>query len=840
MAELNLKQIQDKLNEKFVGENRKLIFWYDDNAEFEKDIESLDLVNASVYHLERNNQFRTKVFLERQDKESNYLIYSPFPKPPVEENHLEDMLLYSEQFYVDRPSLIVADLGIDEQYKSVFEKYIKFFREKGRTQRFYELNLENITEENIELGLMSVLCKTRTISFDEILRVILTDGSIEDNQFLLEFKKYDLLTAFWRICNAQFGYTDPKPSLEKLLITIFVSYTERYLGEDLPRSWRSFSSYKSGNIIAFVDNLMNNILYRNRFDELSIFVASKLNAKEVLAELDLELLIECDVFAIIDDLFLNWITERLKNEDTGVKLRNLDIPNLCTERCKTHFGEQFDLEYKMLIGAFYVINAANYNCPDHMIEIIKQYREKDYLIDSNYRAFYFAYDQIDDVSNYEELRDLVENIYTNEYLFKQLPKWTSAFAQDEGLEILPLQRKFFNHYVRSSKVKLVVIISDALRYEAAEELYEKLNRDAKCTAKIDAMMSVLPSVTSFGMAALLPHKSFEITDNYKVLLDGRTCEGTKQREQILQGAIPASRCIQYDDLTGMKQANLREIFTGMEVVYVYHNQVDARGDKANTENEVFKACDEAIEEIYGLIKRLSTNANVQNFIVTADHGFIYKRDKLNESDKISSLDIKQASINRRYILSDNAITGDGIASEKLNRMLGNQSDSYVSFPVNANVFKVQGGGQNYVHGGCSPQEMLVPLIQVKTEKGYVETHPAKIALVSVLQKISNLITSIDFFQMEPINDVVKETSYKIFFVSEDNERISNECIYIADKTDIEPQKRIFRLRFDFKNKKYAKDKHYYLVAYDVNNDVEIMRHTVAIDLAFANDFGFDV
>lgn len=34
MAELNLKQITDKLNSEFASDVRKLVFWYDANAEF--------------------------------------------------------------------------------------------------------------------------------------------------------------------------------------------------------------------------------------------------------------------------------------------------------------------------------------------------------------------------------------------------------------------------------------------------------------------------------------------------------------------------------------------------------------------------------------------------------------------------------------------------------------------------------------------------------------------------------------------------------------------------------------------------------------------------------------
>lgn len=840
MVELNLKQITDKLNTEFAGDTRKLVFWYDDKAEFVDDIDTLELVGAKVYHLEQDNQFYTKYFLERLDHDTSYLIYAPFPKPSVRDNHLEDTLLYSKQFFADRASLLTVDLGIDEKYKPVIQQYIKFFGAKDRTQKFYDMEIENFNRESIEVALMSVLCKTRTASFDEVLRVAITDSTFDDNKFLTEFEKYDLLGAFWQLAEEQLGYTDVKPTIEKLVVTMFVTYTARYLQGELPQAWRSFVSYKSGNIIAFMDNLMNNILYRDRYDEISSTIATSLKVATVLEHYVPEDALDCDTFAEIDGFILRWITQRLLNEDTGAKLRSLDILSICAERCKKHFGAMYQGQYQMLSSAFHTIGAANYSCPDDMENIIKKYQNSDCLIDGYYRSFYYYYDQISDTTSYEKLRDLVENVYTNEYLAKVIPQWNRAISSASAMTALPLQRNFFNRYIRSSKDKVIVIISDALRYETGRSLCQKLQDDAKCTVKLDAMMSVLPSYTRLGMAALLPHKTLGMTDDFKVLTDGIPCEDLKQREGILKSYVPNSRCVQFDDIKMMKRADLRQIFNGMEVVYIYHNQIDARGDKQNTENEVFGACTEAIEEIYSLIKRLSVDVNTLHFIVTADHGFIYKRDKLNESDKIGGIANKEAFVNRRFIVSQSAVEDDGVASISMGRILGNDDTKIVSFPVSSHVFKVPGGGQNYVHGGSSPQEMIVPAIDIRTEKYYTETKTVQIALVSMVQKITNLIASLDFIQSEPISDVVKATSYKLFFISETNEKISNECIYVADKKDVDPQKRIFRLRFNFKNKQYDKSKKYYLVCYDEKNDLEVLRHDMVIDMAFVNDFGFNV
>lgn len=88
------------------------------------------------------------------------------------------------------------------------------------------------------------------------------------------------------------------------------------------------------------------------------------------------------------------------------------------------------------------------------------------------------------------------------------------------------------------------------------------------------------------------------------------------------------------------------------------------------------------------------------------------------------------------------------------------------------------------------------------------------ALSEYIVGLTNLITTLDFVQTEPVSDVVKETTYRVYFISENNEKISNENIVIADKKDKDTAKRMFRLRFSFKNKKYNKAQRYYLVAYD--------------------------
>lgn len=839
MAELNLKQITDKLNSQLQGDVRKLVFWYDENGEFAEDIDTLELDNAKVLRLEKDNQFYIKHFLECVDTTTHYLVYAPFPKPDIKENHLEDTLRYSKRFYADRASLITLDLGYDEKLKVVFQEYNKFFASKERRQKFYDLEIEATKKVDIEIGIMSVLCKLKTSNFEEVVRVILCDDGFDDNKYLAEFEKYAVDKAFWEQANVHFGYSDTNPTLEKFTMTLFVTYLSKTVYGEIPQPWRSFIAYKStNNVTVYLDNLMNSYLYGERFDEISEIVYKALNADKVLRKMEPADIVDCHLFAGIDRILIDWLIERLENEDTAAKLNGKSITEICVNRRRNHFGNKVSSEYYVIENAWHLLSYGVYVPVSGIDNIVRKYQDELFQADRRYRYFYYHYDKIADTAKFENLRQLVENVYTNDYLNNICVNWNLELKAAGGETNITKQINFYDKYIRTAKERTVVIISDALRYEVGYSLFCKLNADEKCKVKIEPMLSVLPSYTRLGMAALLPHKTLELTDNFEVLVDGKGCNDTAHREPILQSYKPNSRCVQYDDLKNMNQTQLREVFTNQEVVYVYHNQVDARGDKLNTENEVFIACEEAIEEIFALIKRLTTSANTVHFIVTADHGFIYKRDNLSESDKISNITGSKVYKAKRYVVAKQAVEVDGVESLPLSDILQNNDDKIVSFPMASDIFKAQGGGMNFVHGGSSPQEMLIPLIDVRTEKGHKETTSAVISLVSLSNKITNLIFSLDFIQNEPVGSVVKETTYRICFVNENGNKISNEILHTADNKSTDAANRIFKLRFNLRNRLYNRSDKYYLLIVDDKKDLEVLRQEVMIDIAFADDFGF--
>lgn len=123
---------------------------------------------------------------------------------------------------------------------------------------------------------------------------------------------------------------------------------------------------------------MNNVLYRERCDKLSGHVAAGLNAMSAFASCLPEELLECDTFLCIDQIIVKWMTDRLLAEDTGAKLNELSIPQICEKRMKMHFGSRIGKAYRLLCSAYQLIYAEDYRCPDGFQAVFSQYQKADF------------------------------------------------------------------------------------------------------------------------------------------------------------------------------------------------------------------------------------------------------------------------------------------------------------------------------------------------------------------------------------------------------------------------------------------------------------------------------
>lgn len=859
MDELNLEEIEKKLNTEFEN-GQRLVFWYDADGSFFDMVDQLKLGAAEILHLTERNAFRIKLLIEHENPEGQYLIYAPFEKPLVSKNHLEDTLLYSKAFYADKLSLIAADIGLPSRLRGSLETLKAFFAVSGgkmkaaekragirRTNAFIEraneMDLSSVDQETIPVIAMCVVAKARNTTVDDLIYAVLSYGDIREQKIITEFSENGLVDVFWNLCETRFGYTEAKPSLLKFVISLFAVYTCKDYLTAAPSQWKPFMQDKMkrkvSNISVMLENMMNSMMYRDYFDTISQAASRELDGEAVMRNLPLENILHTASFALIDRILIQWMIARELAEDRNASVSGYSIPEICEERLRLHFGTAFSAEYEILLAGFQLLEAVHYVPAASLSDLIQNYCKEDYKIDMEYRRFISALDRIEDGEPFEQLADLLQNVYITDYLEKIVYQWNVAYEENSLHQAIAEQKDFYQEKVASMREKVVVIVSDGFRYEAARELERMLREDENSEVSMSAMMTSLPSITIIGNAQLLPHEKITLTDEKApaVLLDGRPTGTTVLKEKILQAANMNSAAISFDAIKALK-SKVRDYTAGKEVIYIFHNQIDSIGEALQSENRVFEATNQTIRELFDLVKWLRKNGNVYRFLITADHGYIYTRRKLTATDKLENVAGQGAFTDRRFIISEDKHITDGVYALSLGEMLRNSDHRYIMLAKGMSVFKC-GGGMNYVHGGASPQEMIVPCLFIKTQKGIVETEDVKLNLITDVRKVTNLKLKLDFYQEQAVSDVVKAAMYRIRFESDSGEIISNEVLYVADSEEEKPANRIITLSFDIKKKSYDSNRKYYLKVLLERNGSEIMSRQVIMDLPFTEDFGFE-
>ena len=840
MADINVQQIEEKLNQRFPDYGRrKIIFWFDPNQDFLEEIDSLVIQNAKIYHLENDAQFKAKRLLEFEDTESNYLVYAPFTRwdDKDEDSHLLSVLKYSEEFSANRLAIVMSELAIPLKFQQTVEKYSSFFNAKDRIKSLGEFSttLTINRSETLELMMMAVLLKSKSIRLNDLLREVLKSFTEGNPNPLTELDKFHLTTSFWTLIQSKYGYSDRQPTLEKLTICLFLNYFYYQIDQEMAQKYKAFEViHLRTNIITFMDQYMNDTRYIESFNQLSEKVYKAIDGNELLDSVKIDHLIEADVFSEIHKKILAFYAERLTASDTTTKIAGQSIFDYLKQREKMHFASDYNHEYQLLKHAYYLVDANRFSLPMNTDNLLAQYEREMYWVDTHYRKFIWNSDRIEESQNYEQLRRLVEANYAK-FLDQTGQIWNQSF----DFEDRPSIRNFYHKVVTNRSTKTVVVISDAFRYELGMNLDRKFAREKKYTTKMQSFLSVLPSVTEFGKAALLPNHQLTYTEKTEVLVDGKKTNGLTNRRAVLQQRDANAAALNYDDVVKMTKSEIREALNGKSIIYIYHDQVDRIGDHGN-ESQVFDASESAINEIFRLINRLHNDVSIYRFIVTADHGFLYRRSVMSEAEKIENpSQNEQDRVERRFIISDEEYDVVGTKTFSLGESLGNDDTRKICVPVTSSIFKKAGGGQNYVHGGSSVQEMLVPVLEITAAKGSSAKEPVAIELMTSNRRITGLSTTLEFYQKNAVNDIFDAASFGLYFEDEYGERISNEEIYLAASKEEDANQRFNKFVFEFVNQRYLVEDAYYLVIKNQKTNVA-ERIKFVIDNPFAQSFDFDI
>ena len=858
--------IKFMLSEKFSAQlpefyKRRIVFWHDEDGEFVDDVDELSIPGVNVVKLSGKNTFFIKKLLSVDDLESNYLVYDPLS---YDKDHHDDWLLdirlYSEEFRADLVSLQMEELLVEptSAMRKTMKLYAKFFDSKDRKAKLRRIGRAYQTPLQLHTDIMAVLCGLNGGLAQDVFIAVLKAGlNSESNDALINIEKFGSIEAFWQLVQKYTGYVrEENSALSDFAAHILLTAMSQ---TNSTSALRGLERFISDSCKAYCYQLVHEWQRNNDLEELIDIchtVEQELRLVDRFDKMEINELLKCDIFPAIDESILKRFFYEIHHNVIKVD----DIITAVENRRTAAWYAQTECYIESL---YYIAKMQEFclahNSEFHIVEplnIWKLYTTKAFEMDTHYRYFHLNFGNTlkdpnpvleDDL---KKCCDFVEGLYREWYLKNLTSMWTKSIANDLDslgyVSNIPEQRRFYSRYVGSKVAKnnrIFVVISDALRYEVAAELSESLSHNTKGTTTLESMRGIFPSITKFGMAAMLPGRDLSVNDEMDVLVDGKPTVSTEQRGAILNASNPNSVATTYKQMLHMKKQERRDLVTGKEVVYIYHNTIDATGDKASTETKVFEACKEAIEELNALVKIIVNDLSGANIIITADHGFLYTYKPLDESLKISrqTFEGEVYELGRRYALVAPDTSGEYLLPVNTGRVIsGVQTKGYA--PQDTVRIKMPGGGENYVHGGVSLQEMVVPVIVYKAvrsgSKNYVEVKNPGLSLISESRKISNLMFSLEFLQKQPIGEKVQSCNYILNFIDEDGVPISDFQTVIADRSNINASDRVYRVRFSLKQMQYNRNKIYRLV---IKNDTDVPEEVeFSIDIAFSDDFGFDL
>lgn len=738
-------RVKPHLEQRFKAQ--RVVFWHDPEGQYACDLEALDLPDVTVLRV-ANDEYTIKYRLLQEQPENKFLVYRSGPVPSGIDNWLLDLELAYGVFTADRSSLISQDLGLAaDGIDAVVREHEKFFNATTRVQSLKALLTPEDDDVRLRAKMAAVLLGQKEHSLLELTRTLLTENAKGQSS------KYDLLTDFgldgfyWRGAASIYGYESTSPSIEDFVLWIFRKATD------------GFKSDRTGGLINIqldFASLRNDRRSHNAMATLARRAASDLDYKARITDVSFRDLISIDLFEEVDQKILSELAHAVAEQTVTAR----EVAETVRARQSSIWIETYRPLYEAIGSAAELLsrlNTLNLTLTS-FDEALERYRTDWFRIDQLYRQFMFASRSYEGSHPIEALRDHIEKLYTNKFVYELGNKWQQLVDETEHWRssTFNTQRSFYRRYVEpllSENKKAVVIVSDALRYEIAEELGSRIRQEDRFDADLEALLGVLPSCTPLGMAALLPHRSLKYSPDAKmVLADDQPTNGTSARSKILEAV--SGTAIQAEDFRALNQDERRELFKGNRVLYIYHDAIDSMGDKHSTERRVFEAADQALSDLVDIVKK-AANANATNVFITADHGFLFQAEELPEqfflSEKPQGDNILVA--NKRFVLGLGLKTTPAFATFNATQ-LGIDGELEVQIPKSIHRLRLPGGGTRYVHGGATLQEVVVPVLAIN-KKRKSDTRLVNVKALPETDKITTGQLVVRLFQAEPISDKVQ-------------------------------------------------------------------------------------
>lgn len=873
----DLDQIHTALERLYNEDGQRIVFWNDPEHEFRNVVPFVMLNGVTTLQLDEIGALETKIRLEQDEPTGKFLLYSPTHEPEFEDDWLLDIRLYSRSFRADRASILLQELGLlDLSLRSHLLERRKFFDAKERLQKIKPLAFPNDGAVDLDRKMIAVIVKADQPELFNLVRTIFhawTEGEIDlDTPPAVwgQVEKFDLDVSFWQMVKAAFGYEEENPTLKQFLLRLMLTDYAHQLKGEVPQSIRGLVLPRTGwsNTVVCLAQWRDSSSKATSYDRLAAEAATFLKIDDSLPNLEVDQLLEVMTFPSVEKRIASSLRDRVQTTTETINAE--DVRAIATRRQSGHWASlsvagsseiprhALHAVYDALVAAADFSTLRNqhksgFDYPDAS-SMYRAYESELYRFDQLYRHFCESADMAEAAGwgILKPLRDDIEAHYVNWYLTNLALAWGKFIEPTQAtpgggllakwqIDEVSNQYRFFDRKVRpwleeADTRRAFVIISDAFRYEAAQELATELNGKYRFEATLSSQLGVLPSYTALGMASLLPHKTlaYKGTD---VLIDGKSSIAS-ERDSILQ-AVGGLAC-KCDELMSKKKDEGREFVKEKRVVYIYHNHVDAVGDDGKTEGRTFEAVRQTIDELAALVGYIVNNLNGHHILVTADHGFLFTETARVETDK-SKLDEKPDSTilaKKRYLLGPHLPEHPSAWHGKLSVTAGAEGDMEFWIPKGANLFHFVGGAR-FVHGGAMPQEIVVPVVTVKHIRGKsaqdTKTRSVTVQVLGSNHRITSAYCRFQLIQMEAVSDRIKPITLKVA-IYEGEEPVTDIQSVKFDSSSGNLDERKKWISLVLKERQYNKKTPYRLVLRDAETGIEEQSVEVIIDRTFTDDF----
>ena len=790
------EQIAKSLNILFEQYGNRVVLWADGMGEFDHEFDHIQLENVEKIRVE-NNEFGVKYRILREKPKQKFLLYRRGPSPADGSNWLLDIELTHADFTADPIVIWRTELGLRPQVQHVLEEHREFFKSAPRRLEKLKARVEsNITQDALRTAMMAI-CVDSDGGFETVVETLLIgeasrDDEASDNGHWRLLERCGLATHFWDRVRTLYGYQSDRPSIADFAITLFGSALTAMIGHGEIRL--------GGDWLLLFRQLKDRRSATEAFKCLSDRYSDVLEVEKKLKKLDLKKYQDVDFFEIADRVCLRSLVDEISKRT----IPNGAVADILKSRRHSLWFDKYEDLYEACRHAsefMQALHSVNFSITD-LADGVRRYAGSWAGVDRSYRKFIFHSQRHGQTNLLHGLSEQIESGYGNQFLLRLGEAWqvqVDACSRWIASQ-LPSQRHFYNRHVdsyRQKNQKIVVIISDALRYEIGEELAGRIRSLDRFDAKIEPMLGSLPSYTQLGMASLLPNKVLAISDDESgtVLVDGQSSSGSENRAKILSSNADRTRVMKSEDLVLLKTDDLRTVLKENDVIYVYHDVIDATGDKAKTEASVFDAAERAMTEIVKMVQKFMS-ANASNVIVTADHGFLYQHRPIEESD-YSNAEVAGDAVlyrNRRFVL------GKGLKEDHgLRHFTADQAnldgDMEMLIPKSITRLRQQGSGSRFVHGGATLQEVVVPVLQVSKKR----TSDTSLVEVDIIRSGAGLITTNQygavFFQKAAVDEKTQARRLRAGLYAADGKLISDRQEMTFDITSSSPRDREVKRTF---------------------------------------------